>query len=171
MTLKKMTWYKHAIIKTLKKEVRSLKLILVIIFPLTSLFWYKYAGKPFEWEWIDPIAAPPYVRLFYSALVFITLGFLLYLIKFYQVLYIIFVKVLGDFRSYKGAKSFICFGLIALMYFKIVPWFVDVLNIIISIGYNLLKLIVYFSPVIGISLVLGIIISLFYIRFKEKSRK
>lgn len=166
-----MSWYKHAIIKTLKKEVRSLKLILTIVFPLTFIFWYKLSGKPFEWQWINPIAVPPYIRLFYSALVFITLGFFLYLIKFYQVLYIIFVKVLGDFRSYKEAKGLIWFGLIALMYFKIVPWFVVVLNTIISIGYNLLKLIVYISPIIGISLVLGIIFLLFYINFREKGGK
>ena len=52
--------------------------------------------------------------------------------------------------------------LVDLMYLKIIPWVVDILNILVSIGYNVLKLILYVFPAFGLSLILGILITLFF---------
>jgi len=40
----------------------------------------------------------------------------------------------------------------AMMYFWIVPFVVDVLNVTISFFYNVLNLILYMLPVVGISI-------------------
>lgn len=159
---KKNSWYKDIIIKTLKKERRSFQLIFTVVFLLFLLVWNKFTGKTFSWEWIDSISVPPYVRLFYSALVFVSLGAVLYATGFYKILYQFFVGFLGDFKTYKEVKALIWIGLIALMYFKIIPWVVDILNILVSIGYNVLNLILYIFPALGVSLILGILITLFF---------
>ncbi len=165
---KKKYWHKNIIIKTLTKEIGSFKLILTLSFFVILFIWNKFMGKPFEWEWIDPISVPPYVRLFYSALVFISLGSFLCFIGLYRVLYKIFVGFLGDFKTYKEVKSFIWICLIALMYFKIIPWIIDVLNIIISVGYNLFKMIFYISPIVGIVLILAVFLTLILSKIKNK---
>lgn len=108
-------------------------------------------GKTFAWTDISPIDPPSiFVRIFYSALTFVTLGAFLYKIKFYQGLY----RVLGDWRSFKEAKAIIWVLLMGTMFFVIVPLVVDILNGILSIGYNLIALVLYAFPPVGVSVIL-----------------
>ena len=118
-------------------------------------------GKTFTWTDISPIDSPSiFVRIFYSALTFVTLGRLLYLAGFYKALY----RILGDWRSFKEAKAIIWVLLMAAMFFVIVPLVVDILNGILSIGYNLLALTLYAFPPVGVSMILFA----FYFYFKKK---
>lgn len=156
-----MNWYQ----KTLKKYGKEILTgaIFSIICALAFLLWIYGMGKTFTWTEINPIEQPSlFVRLLYSALTFVTLGRLLYVIGFYKALY----QILGDWRSFKEAKAIIWVLLMGAMFFVIVPTVVDILNGILSIGYNLPALILYAFPPVGVSLILFA----FYFYFKKKLR-
>lgn len=144
-----MTWYQ----KTLKKYGKEILsgAIFSIICTLAFLLWIYGVGKTFTWTDISPIDQPSiFVRIFYSALTFVTFGAFLYKIGFYKALY----QILDDWRSFKDAKTIIWVLLMGTMFFVIVPLVVNILNGILSIGYNLFALILYAFPPVGISIVL-----------------
>ncbi len=144
-----MIWYQ----KTLKKYGKEILsgAIFSIICTLAFLLWIYGVGKTFTWTDISPIDPPSiFVRIFYSALTFVTLGAFLYKIGFYKALY----QMLDDWRSFKEAKAIIWVLLMGTMFFVIVPLVVNILNGILSIGYNLFALILYAFPPVGISIVL-----------------
>lgn len=144
-----MTWYKDTLQKH-KKEILSGS-IFTVICAIVFLLWIFAIGRTFSWTDISPIEQPSvFVRLFYSALTFITLGAFLYRVGFYKALY----QILGDWRSFKEAKAIIWVLLTGIMFFVIVPLVVDLLNGIISIVYNLFALALYAFPPVGISLIL-----------------
>lgn len=143
-----MSWYRKVLQKNIKEIFSSAGTYLLTATLLTA--WYFYTGKGFQWEWIEPLDAPSFFeRFFYSALTYVTIGALLYKIRFYQFLY----YVLGDWRSFKEAKALIWVLLLWLMYFKIVPFFFDVMNDVISIGYNLFMFVLYVAPWFFISVI------------------
>lgn len=152
-----MTWYKK-VLKENKKEIAS-SAAFAIVFALAILLWHFAFGKSFQWETISPIDAPSiFSRALYSALVFVTFGAFLYWIKFYQLLY----HLISDRQLYRGIKGLIWGFLILAMYFWVVPTVVEILNAIISFFYNILNLILYLFPPLGISLIvfsIGYIIS------------
>lgn len=145
-----MTWYRKSILNYIKEN--WIFFLFAIILPFIFLFWNYLTGKNFVWHNISPLDTPDWQRYLYSALTFVSLGLLLYKIRFYQLLYFIFVTVLGDWRSYKEIKGIIWVGLMFLMYFKIVPWFVSVLNIIVSFFYNIFGFVLYSAPSLVITL-------------------
>ena len=150
-----MTWYVHTLTKY-RKEVTS-SAIISLLFSITLLLWHFGLGKSFVWTKIEPISAPGlFERYFYSAFVFVTLGASLYFIRFYQFLHGVIVGIFGDWRLYKDIKGFIWGGLILVSYFWVIPRIVDFLNAIISFFYNVLGLILYSLPSLGITLVLSI---------------
>lgn len=154
-----MTWYKHTL-KKYGKEILS-GAIFTVVCTLAFLLWIFVVGKTFTWTDISPIEQPSiFIRIFYSALTFITLGAFLYKVGFYKALY----QIMGDWRSFKEAKSIIWVLLMGTMFFVIVPLVVDLLNSIISIGYNVFALILYAFPPVGISL----IIFALYFYFKKQ---
>lgn len=154
-----MSWYKHTL-KKYGKEILS-GAIFTVVCTLAFLLWIFVMGKTFAWTDISPIEQPSiFIRIFYSALTFITLGAFLYKVGFYKALY----QILGDWRSFKEAKSIIWVLLMGTMFFVIVPLVVDLLNSIISIGYNVFALILYAFPPVGISL----IIFALYFYFKKQ---
>lgn len=154
-----MTWYKK-VLKENKKEVVS-SAAFAVVFALATLLWHFALGKSFQWETISPIEAPSlFIRALYSALVFVTFGAFLYWIRFYQFLY----HLISDRQLYRGIKGLIWGSLILFMYFWVVPAVVDVLNVIISFFYNILNLILYLFPPLGVSLIL---FSAGYIIFKK----
>ncbi len=154
-----MSWYKHTL-KKYGKEILS-GAIFTVVCTLAFLLWIFVMGKTFTWTDISPIEQPSiFIRIFYSALTFITLGAFLYKVGFYKALY----QILGDWRSFKEAKSIIWVLLMGTMFFVIVPLVVDLLNSIISIGYNVFALILYAFPPVGISL----IIFALYFYFKKQ---
>jgi hypothetical protein len=153
-----MNWYK----KTLKKYSKEIieGALFSIVCSLAFLLWIYGMGKTFTWTEISPVDSPSiFVRIFYSALTFVTLGAFLYKIKFYQGLY----RILGNWRSFKEAKAIIWVLLMGTMFFVIVPLVVDIINEILSIGYNLISLILYAVPPVGVSLILFA----FYFYFKK----
>ncbi len=144
-----MIWYQ----KTLKKYGKEILsgAFFSLICALALLLWTYGLGKTFTWTNISPIDQPSiFVRIFYSALTFVTLGAFLYKIKFYRGLY----RLLGDWKSFKEAKAIIWVLLMATMFFVIVPLVVDIINGVLSVGYNLLALFLYAFPPVGISIAL-----------------
>lgn len=157
-----MSWHKNILTKY-KKEIIS-SALLAVIFSLVFLLWHYALGYKFEWTSISPIEAPGlFVRIFYSALVYVTFGFVLYTIGFYKLLAVIFGEILGDWHSYRAIKSIIWTALILLTYW-LVQKVVDLINSTLSFFYNVLNFILYLSPPIGISL---IIFAIGYLLFKK----
>ena len=155
-----MSWHKKVLAKN-KKDIIT-KTMFIIVFALATLLWHFVLGKNFEWQEISPIPEPSiFICCFYSALVFVTFGAFLYKIKFYKSLHFLTVRILGDWKLYKDTKKFIWTLLILIMYFFIVPKIIDFLNTIISIAYNLLSLVLYLFPLLGISLILFFLIHIF----------
>lgn len=146
-----MPWYKRALTEYKQETLTSVVFALTVA--IIALAWAYLIGDVFEWKRINPVPDPSIpVRLLYSALVYVTLGRILYLLGFYQVLHAFIVGGLGDWGLYHGLKKILWIGLMAMMYFWIVPFVVDVLNVTISFFYNVLNLILYMLPVVGISI-------------------
>lgn len=164
-----MTWYKNNIIKGLRETY--VWAIFPLIFALIFLLWWYWLWFTFKWQEISPISPLEVpVRLFYSALVFLTLGRFLYKMHVYEILHTIFVRILWAFGLYRKIKEVIWMWLMWLMYLIIVPFVVDLLNNLISFFYNIFGLIIYLAPAFWISLVIFIIFLLTYSYIKEKRK-
>jgi len=158
-----MTWYQK-VLKEGRKEVIS-SAAFVVLFALATLLWRFVLDKDFQWETISPLDEPSiFNRVLYSALVFVTFGAFLYWVRFYQFLYHLAVRGLRDRQLYRGIKGLLWGSLILIMYFWVVPKVVELLNAIISFVYNILNLILYLFPPLGVSL---IVFSIGYIIFKR----
>jgi hypothetical protein len=150
-------WYKR-ILKEKKKEI-IFSTIFAVLLALAISFWHYFTGASFEWHSISPVEAPSLLpRLFYSALVYVTLGRLLFNTRFYKSLYSSFFRgVKGGYRDYIKTKKVIWWGLILAMYFVIIPIVVKILNFVISFFYNIFNFVLYLFPPLAISaLVFGI---------------
>ncbi len=155
-----MPWYKRVLTEYKQETVTSVVFVLTVA--ITTLIWSHLTGDIFEWKRINPVPEPSIpVRLLYSALVYVTFGRVLYLIGFYQVLHAFVVGGLGDWGLYHGLKKILWIGLMAMMYFWIVPFVVEVLNVTISFFYNALNLILYLLPAVGISVAVFVVYFLF----------
>ncbi|HOX29773.1 MAG TPA: hypothetical protein P5080_02265 [Candidatus Paceibacterota bacterium] len=161
--MKSSDWYKKVIIKNTKEIVSSG--ITYIILVLVLLLWHFAFGIKFQWQNISPLSAPSiFVRVFYSAFTFCTLGFFLYLIKFYKVLHDIVVKAFGMWELYNAIKAILWIFLMWISYAFLVPWLFKVLNTSISVLFNIANLVLYAIPPVGIALILSMI----YLIFKNK---
>lgn len=150
------TWYKRILTEKKKEIITSTTFALV--FALSVALWHYFTGKVFEWQSISPVEEPDLLpRLFYSALVFVTLGAGLYAMGFYKSLYSLYRGTRGGYRAYKEMKGVIWVALILSMYFVIIPVVVDILNAVISFSYNISILVLYLFPPFGISAVVFII--------------
>lgn len=154
--MKKIDWHKIALKKHLKAVLSSgtTYAILTLIF----LLWRFALGYQFEWQQIEPLSQPSiFVRTFYSAFTFITLGFFLYIAHFYKVLHDILVKGMGLWGLYNGIKAVVWTFLMYISYQYIVPWLFNILNAGVSVLFNIANLVLYVLPPIGVSLILSII--------------
>lgn len=159
-------WYKKVLLKNAREIVNSgtTYMILVLVF----LLWNFALGIKFQWQSISPLSAPSiFVRVFYSAFTFCTLGLFLYVIKFYKVLHDIVVKAFGMWELYNFIKAVLWAFLMYISYAYIVPWLFNIMNGGISILFNIANLALYALPPIGIALVLSII----YLLIKNKYGK
>jgi hypothetical protein len=148
-------WYKNVLLKNAKEIVGSAATY--VILALIFLLWYFILGIKFEWQQIKPLSPPSiFIRSFYSAFVFCTLGFFLYVIRFYKVMHDILVKVFGLWTLYNFIKAVIWAFLIYVSYQYIVPWLFTLLNTSVSILYNIVGFILYTLPPLGMSLVVVI---------------
>lgn len=154
--MKNNDWYKKALVKNAKEIVSSGTTYVILAFVL--LLWHFALGIKFEWQTISPLSAPSvFVRVFYSAFTFCTIGLFLYVIKFYKVLHDIVVKTLGMWKIYNFIKAVLWAFLMYISYVYLVPWLFSVLNASISILFNIANLVLYALPPVGIALVLSIV--------------
>ena len=153
--MKSNDWYKKVLLKNAKEIVGSgaTYAILALVF----LLWHFALGIKFEWQTISPLSAPSvFIRVFYSAFTFCTLGLLLYVIKFYKVLHDIVVKAFGMWELYNLIKAVLWAFLMYISYAYLVPWLFSVLNASISVLFNIANLVLYALPPVGIALILSI---------------
>lgn len=157
--MKNINWQKITLKKHLKEILSSGTTYAILI--LVFLLWRFVLGIHFEWQQIEPFEQPSiFVRAFYSAFTFFTLGLLLYVARFYKVLHDILVKGMGLWGLYNFVKAVIWAFLMYISYQYIVPWIFNVLNTSISLLYNIAGLVLYTLPPIGISLFVAIIFTL-----------
>jgi len=150
-------WYQKEIKKFFKETFNTTVFALLFLFSVSV--WHFFLGQGYQWQTITPVPEPSmFNRLLYSALTFVTLGALLYKLKFYQVLY----YISGDRRSFQEAKKIVWVVLVGLMFFIIIPTTVNMVNHILSFGYNILNFIFYLFPPFGGAVILAI--GLFYFR-------
>jgi hypothetical protein len=154
--MKSSDWYKKVIIKNAKEIVSSATIY--VILALVFLLWRFALGIKFEWQSISPLSAPSvFVRMFYSAFTFCTIGLFLYVIKFYKVLHDITVKVFSTWELYNFIKAILWAFLMYISYAYLVPWLFNVLNASISILFNIANFVLYVLPPVGIALILSIV--------------
>ncbi|OGE03155.1 hypothetical protein A3G16_03295 [Candidatus Curtissbacteria bacterium RIFCSPLOWO2_12_FULL_41_16] len=164
--MQRINWHKIALKKHLKDVFSSG--ITYAILALVFLLWRFALGYQFEWQSIEPFQQPSiFIRVFYSAFTFLTLGYLLYIAYFYKVLHDILVKSMGLWSLYNGIKAIVWAFLMFVSYQYIVPWLFSVLNAGVSILFNIANLVLYALPPVGISLVLSVI----YFLLKNENRK
>lgn len=145
-------WYRKEIKKSIKETFDTT--VFALLFLFTISIWHFFLGQDYQWQVISPVPEPSiFSRLLYSALTFVTLGALLYKLKFYQMLY----HISGDWRSFQEAKKIVWIVLVGLMFFIVVPATVNLMNHVLSLGYNVLNLLFYLCPPLGGAVVLTII--------------
>jgi hypothetical protein len=160
-----MSWQKK-ILNKYKKEIIESATVSVLVTAGFSL-WYYSQGKSFVWTEIDQISIPGIPsRLFYSALVFVTIGAFLLRIGFYKLIADFFGRLLGDWELYHKIKHLLWSSLTCLMCFYIVPKVVGALNAIASFFYNIWFLILYLVPAVGIF----VCIALLYFIIKKRKK-
>ena len=154
-----MTWYERVLKKNIK-EIFSSGILYVCILIILSIQHF-FLGNSFSWVWIEPIEQPSiFVRIFYSAITYPTLGYLVYRTGFYLFIWRIFPR-----RIFRGIKKKVWIILIGVMFFVVVPIVVDVLNGIISIFYNIFNFFLYLFPAVAISSL--IVVGILYLRNKK----
>lgn len=154
--MKNNDWYNKVLLRNAKEILSSGSTY--VILALVLLLWNFALGIKFQWQSISPLSAPSiFVRSFYSAFVFCTLGLFLYVIKFYKFLHDIVVKAFGMWELYNLIKAVLWLFLMWISYAYLVPWLFDVLNGGISILFNVANLVLYALPPVGITLILSII--------------
>lgn len=153
-------WYKKALLKNSKEIISSAATY--VILALVFLLWHFALGFKFNWQQVSPLEAPDiFVRSFYSAFTFCTLGFVLYEMNFYKVLHDIVVKAFGMWEIYNLIKALLWLFLMYISYAYLVPWLFDILNTGASVLFNIANFVLYALPPIGITLILSMIYFLF----------
>ncbi len=156
-----MVWYKKALSK-FKKELITSAILAMIVSLLLLIAHYNF-GKTFEWTNLEVLSAPTFFdRVLYSAMTYVSVGAFLYFIRVYQLIYFIFITLLGAFRLHKMFKQLLWWGLMLAMYFWIVPKTIEVVNAILSFFYNIAVYLIYLTPrFIGSFVVISMIFILF----------
>ena len=156
-------WYKKILLKNAREIISDGSTYAILA--LVLLLWHFVLGIKFEWQHIAPFSEPSFfVRAFYSAFTFGTLGWLLYELYFYKVLHDIVVKTFGMWELYNFIKAIIWLFLMYVSYAYLVPWLFSALNTATSILFNIASLVLYLFPPAGITLIVSII----YLILKRK---
>jgi hypothetical protein len=159
-------WHKEIIIKNTKEIISSG--ITYIILSFIFLLWHFVLGIKFQWQNISPLSEPSFfIRSFYSAFTFSTLGWFLYEVRFYKLLYEIIVRAFGSRELFNAIKAVLWIFLMYISYSYIVPWIFKILNFSLSLLFNIANLVLYIFPPIGIALIFSFIYLLLYKRWKS----
>ena len=154
--MKSNNWHKKVLLKSTKEIVSDGTTY--AIFALVLLLWHFALGIKFEWQSISPLSEPSiFIRLFYSAFTFCTLGLFLYVIKFYKVIHDIVVKTLGMWELYNLIKAVLWASLMYISYVYLVPWLFSTLNTGASFLFNVANLVLYLIPPVGVTFIVIII--------------
>lgn len=146
-------WYKIVLLNFLRQQKPYVLLtILSLLFTSCALGQLFVFQNNFAWMDIAPFQPLPWIRILFSALTFVTLGAVLYALRFYQLLNFIFVTLLQDRKTYRAIKSLIWLALMGFLFYYVQPVVIKYLNLIASIVFNLLNLILFLSPSLGITL-------------------
>ncbi len=143
-------WHKKAITEYKKEVIKATMVALAAAFAVGLLCFAL--GRRFALQEVH-LPEPTLTLRILSGLVFDSLGYILYELKFYYVLYMIFVVFLRMRELYNALKTVIWYGLMFVMGFYIVPWIMNVLNFILTILLNTGMAIVYAAPSIGVFIV------------------
>jgi hypothetical protein len=150
-----MSWHKKVLVKHAKEIFSSGVFYILLI--LVFLLWRFAFGYQFEWQNIEPFSPPSiFIRIFYSAFTFVTLGFLLYVLRFYKALHDILVRGMNLWGLYNSIKAIVWAVLMYLSYQYIVPWLFSILNASVSILYNIASFVLYIFPPLGIAIIIAI---------------
>lgn len=161
--MKSNDWYKKVLLKNAKEVVSDGTTYAILA--LVLLLWHFALGIKFEWQNIAPLSEPSiFVRAFYSAFTFCTLGLLLYVLRFYKVLHDIVVKAFGMWELYNLIKALVWLLLMYVSYAYLVPWLFNILNASASLLFNIANLVLYAIPPVGI----GIVLSIIYLLVRKK---
>lgn len=163
LPMKTKDWYRKVLLKNAKEIVRDGTTYAILA--LVLLLWHFALGIKFEWQHIAPLSEPSiFVRAFYSAFTFCTLGLLLYVLRFYKVLHDIVVKAFGMWELYNLIKAVAWLLLMYISYAYLVPWLFNILNASASLLFNVANLVLYAIPPVGIAAIL----SALYFLLKKK---
>lgn len=155
-----MTWYNKVIKKNIEETFSSAYIYILSVVILG--IWSYFSGHDFTWKWIEPIDPPSLLSWsIYSALTYITLGAFLYYIKFFRFLY----RISSSYRDFKKSKKELWPILVAIVAFIIVPKTIELLNAILSIGYNIFYFLLFAFPSFVISVLL--VGAYFYFRYQK----
>jgi len=161
--MKSNDWYKKVLLKNAKEVVSDGTTYAILA--LVLLLWHFALGIKFEWQHIAPLSEPSiFVRAFYSAFTFCTLGLLLYVLRFYKVVHDIVVKAFGMWELYNLIKALVWLLLMYVSYAYLVPWLFNILNASASLLFNVANLVLYAIPPVGI----GIVFSVIYLLVRKK---
>ena len=149
-----MQRHSKALKKYFQEESSKLSIILICLLVATVVLQIVIQQNEFLRIKIQPIDSSwIFSRLVYSALTFVTLGALLYKLKFYKLLYETVWRLFW-YKIYEKVKYIVRWVLIAFMYIKVVPYITNILNQTISIAYNALRYIAFISPWLWIGLMI-----------------
>lgn len=149
----RMPWPKKVLIKKIGEILKDGVTYVLIV--LAFLLWRFAFGNKFKWVEISPLAPPSiFIRSFYSAFTFLTLGALLYVAKFYKVLHDILVKGFGLWGLYNAVKAVVWLILMFISYEYVVPAIFAVFNTSATILYNVMAIVLYVAPPLGIAIIL-----------------
>lgn len=163
-----MQRYSKALKKYFQEESSKLSVILICVLVATVVLQIFIQQNEFIWVKIQPIDTSwIFSRLVYSALTFVTLGALLYKLKFYKLLYETVWRLFW-YKIYEKVKYLVRWVIIAFMYIKVVPYITNILNQTISTAYNALRYIAFISPWLWIGLMIFFIWVLFDTQKKKK---
>ena len=114
----KESWHKKVLIKEFKDKKNQL--VLIFLFALFTLVGGYFLGHTFIWEWKEWLSQPPvWHRLFYSALVYSTIGAYLFYSGFYKELYSFLKPLPGAYDIYTLLKAILWLVLMGIMFFLI----------------------------------------------------
>lgn len=158
---KREPWYKN---QNIKKYIfqNPWKIVALILAPLFVAITFYFWNQSWEWEDINPISMPPFIRIVLSAFVYLTFWAFLNFVKFYQLLYNILTRT-----EFKKFKQIIWSWLIIFMYFYVIPFVLSIFNFTITLWYNWLTLLLYISPGIFFAVLLWFLVYV-YNKYKTK---
>ena len=160
----KEPWYKEAVLKY-REEVTAAAITAFVAAVVFSVV-YFLLGKSFELQQVH-LSEPTLTLRLLSGLVFSTFGKILYKLKFYYVLKIILVYIFKLRGLYNAIKKIIWYVLMFIMGFYVVPWIMNAINFVLTILVNVVVVLVYFIPAIGICIV-AFLIAFYFLRKKKK---